>query len=185
MFLQNKLADFFLRVAAGMLIGVLFGALLSEGSYILTPGKQSAEREPQQVELIIPYGTAKQVEAGVYNRSLPTDMTFVQGDVLIVKNEDEVPHQLGPLWVPANTSSAIKLDTVNDYSYECSFQPTKFMGLDVRPTVTASTRIQAILAIGLPTGMMLALYSYMLPGRKKPLVVDSGAPAQDVRVVDG
>lgn len=177
MFLQNKLADFFLRVAGGLVIGLLFGALLSETSYFFTPGKQSAEREPQEVELVIPYGTAKQVEEGVYNRSLPTDMTFVEGDVLIVKNEDDVPHQLGPLWIPAHTSSALKLDTVNEYSYECTFQPTKFMGLDVRPSVTASTRVEAVLAIGLPTGMMLALYSYMLPGRKKELPTDTHAPA--------
>jgi hypothetical protein len=166
-YLQNKFADFLLRAAVGVAIGVVFGWLLSEGSYALTPGKQSADRQPQQVELIIPYGTAKQVQEGVYNRSIPTDMTFVQGDVLIVRNEDEVPHQLGPLWVPANTSSALKLDTANEYSYECTFQPTKFMGLDVRPYVTTSTRVQGVLAIGLPTGMMLALYSYMLPGRKK------------------
>ncbi len=177
MYLQNKLADFSLRVAVGLVIGLLFGFLLSETSYLLTPGKQSAEREPQEVTLVIPYGTSDQVQAGVYNRSLPSDMTFVQGDILIVKNEDVVPHQLGPLWVPANTSSALKLETVNEYSYECTFQPTKFMGLDVRPSVTASTRLEATLAIGLPTGMMLALYSYMLPGRKKTATVEASSPA--------
>jgi hypothetical protein len=177
MYLQNKLADFSLRVVVGLVIGLLFGFLLSEASYFFTPGKQSADRQPQEVTLVIPYGTAKQVEAGVYNRSLPSDMVFVQGDILIVKNEDDVPHQLGPLWVPANTSSALKLETVNEYSYECTFQPTKFMGLDVRPSVTASTRLEAILAIGLPTGMMLALYSYMLPGRKKSTAPESDLPA--------
>ena len=167
MFVQNKLADFFLRAAAGIAIGLLFGWLLSEASYFFTPNKQAGAREPQQVELIIPYGTAKQVEAGVYNRSIPTDLSFVEGDILIVRNEDEVPHQLGPLWVPANTSSALKLDKANEYSYDCTFQPTQFLGLDVRPIITAGTRLEGTLAIGLPTGMMLALYSYLLPGRTK------------------
>ena len=167
MFVQSRIADFFLRVAVGIAIGVLFGWLLSEGSYYFTPDKQSAQREPRQVELVIPYGTAEQVEQGVYNRSLPSDMVFVEGDILIVKNEDTVPHQLGPLWVPSNTSSAMELNTASQFSYECSFQPTQYMGLDVRPLVTVGTRIQAILAVGLPTGMMLALYSYMMPGKKK------------------
>lgn len=167
MFVRSKLVDFFLRMAVGMLIGCLFGWLLSDISYIFTPDKQAAQREPQIIELVIPFGTAEQVQQGVYNRSLPANMTFVQGDVLKVKNEDAVAHQLGPLWVPPNTSSVMTLDTAADFSYTCSFQPTKTIGLDVRERVTAGTRIQAMLAIGLPSGMMLAIYSYLLPGRKK------------------
>ena len=167
MYLQNKFADFLLRVAVGLAIGVVFGFLLSEVSYRYNPAKYGVDRAPREVELVIPYGTADQVEQGVYNRSIPTDMTFVEGDVLIVKNEDQVAHQLGPLWIPANTSSAMQLETANQFSYECTFQPTNYMGLDVRPRVDVGTRIEAILAAALPTGMMLALYSYMLPGRKK------------------
>jgi hypothetical protein len=167
MFLHSKIADFFLRVAAGVLLGILFGWLLSEASYAFTPDKESAQRPPQRVNLVIPYGTADQVNQGVYNTSLPGDLTFVQGDTLVVKNEDKVSHQLGPLFVPPNTSSALSLDTANDYSYACSFEPDKYIGLTVLPRVTSGTRLEAILAIALPTGMMLAVYSYMLPGRKK------------------
>jgi hypothetical protein len=90
-------------------------------------------------------------------------MIFVEGDILVVKNEDVVAHQLGPLWVPPSTSSVLELNMAERYAYECSFQPQKYMGLDVRPRVTGNTRIQAILAIGLPSGMMLAVYSYLIP----------------------
>lgn len=167
MFLKSKLADFFLRVAIGMLLGFLFGWLISDAAFVMLPQRETVDRQPQEIEITIPFGTAEQVKDGVYNRSIPSDMVFVQGDVLIVRNEDAVDHQLGPLWVPAGTSGVLSLDTANQFSYECSFQPTNVMGLNVRPRVDSGTRLQAILAIALPTGMMLAVYSYLLPGRKK------------------
>lgn len=167
MFVKSKLTDFFIRAGLGLLLGIAFGWLLSEASYKFLGRKESVERQPERVEIVIPYGTAAQVEEGVYNRSLPTDMIFVEGDLLVVKNEDVVDHQLGPLWVPANTSSVLLLDRADRYSYECTFQPTKYMGLDVRPRVTGGIRLQGILAIGLPSGMMMVVYSYLIPTRKR------------------
>ncbi len=167
MFVKSKLADFFIRAGLGILLGVAFGWLLSEASFQSLGQKQTVDRQPERVEIVIPYGTAAQVEEGVYNRSLPTDMVFVEGDLLVVKNEDVVAHQLGPLWVPPSTSSVLLLERADRYSYECTFQPTKYIGLDVRPRVTSDTRFQGILAIGLPTGMMLAVYSYLIPTRKR------------------
>jgi hypothetical protein len=169
MYLKSKYADFFLRVGIGLLLGLFFGWLLSEGSYLFLDAPGVAKRDPRRVEIVIPYGTSEQVEEGGYNRSIPTDMVFVQGDLLIVRNEDTVDHQLGPLWIPAGTSGVMSLDMAQKFVYECSFQPTQYMGLDVRPSVTGGTRLQAILSIALPTGMMLAVYSYLLPGRKKKL----------------
>jgi hypothetical protein len=167
-FSQNKIADFFIRSALGILVGVLFGLLLSEGTFNLLSNKESVSRNAQRVDLVIPYGTAEQVAAGVYNASLPADLVLVEGDILVVKNEDVVDHQLGPIWVPAGTSGVLELNTANKYAYNCSFQPTKYQGIDVRQRLTTGTRVEGILAVALPTGMMLAVYSYLLPSRKKP-----------------
>jgi hypothetical protein len=166
-FFKSKLADFFARVTLCLLIGIFFGWAISEASFQFLDEKETVQREPHRVDLVIPYGTAKQVEEGIYNRSIPTDMIFVEGDILVVKNEDVVAHQLGPLWVPPNTSSVLELNMAERYAYECSFQPQKYMGLDVRPRLTGGTRFQGILAIALPSGMMLAVYSYLIPVRKK------------------
>jgi hypothetical protein len=166
-FFKSKFLDFFARVVAGLLVGMFFGFVLSEVAFQFLDGKETVEREPRRVDLVIPYGTAKLVEEGGSNRSIPSDMVFVEGDVLVVKNEDVVAHQLGPLFVPPSTSSVLELNMANRYSYECSFQPQKYMGLDVRPRVTGNTRLQAILSIGLPSGMMLAVYSYLIPARKE------------------
>ena len=167
MFSKNKLVDFFARTAIGVLIGLFFGVLISEGTFAFLNNKESVARDPQRVELIIPYGTAAQVAEGVYNRSLPSDMVLVEGDVLVVKNEDVVDHQLGPIWVPAGTSGVLELSTANKYAYQCSFQPTKIQGIEVRQRINSRTRVEGILAVALPTGMMLAVYSYLLPSRKK------------------
>lgn len=167
MFVSSKLADFFLRFAAGILIGMLFGYGLSQASYVFSPDKESVQRSPQEVQLVIPYGTAAEIRQGGANPQIPQSMSFVQGDVLIVRNEDTVAHQLGPLFVPPGTASALSLDSANDYNYTCTFTPTQYLGLNVLPRVTAGLQFQAVLAIGLPTGMMLGIYSYLLPGRKK------------------
>ena len=91
--------------------------------------------------------------------SIPADMVFVVGDTLVVKNEDSVSHQLGPIWVPPGASASLNLNQTNNYSYTCSFEPSRYLGLDVRPRVTWATRIVAVLLAGIPTGAMIAVYS--------------------------
>lgn len=167
MFVKSKLLDFFLRAVVGLAIGLALGLLMSEFSFRFLDNKETAQREPQQIEIVVPYGTAKQVEEGFSNPSIPTNLVFVEGDVLVIKNEDVVAHQIGPMWVPPGTSSALSLDQANNYTYSCSFRPTKNIGLDVLPRVTSNTRTQAILAIGLPSGMMLAVYSYLVPVKNR------------------
>jgi hypothetical protein len=167
MFVQSKLTDFFLRMGVGILIGILFALALSEISYLFLDNKESLQREPQKVELVIPYGTAQQVKDGQYPPSIPENMVFMVGDVLVIKNEDVVDHQVGPLWVPSKTSGVLSLDTADKFAYECSFEPSKYLGLDVRQRVTTSTQFQGLLAIALPSGMMLGVYSYLVPNRKK------------------
>ena len=56
-------------------------------------------------------------------------MTFVEGDLLIVRNQDSVSHQLGPVWVPAQSSGVLEVVTANNYSYACSFQEDQVMGI--------------------------------------------------------
>ena len=89
-------------------------------------------------------------------------MTFVQGDILVVKNEDSVSHQLGPVWVPPQSNGVLQLDQANDYEYTCSFQTSKVLGIEVRERLTTGTRIEGALAIGLPSSVMLALYSFLV-----------------------
>ena len=124
--------------------------------------KDEHDRLPQQVELVIPAGTAERVAQGESVPSLPEEMVFVEGDVLVVVNQDSESHQLGPLWVPSLSSASLNLDQPLQYGVQCSFQPSSYMGLDVRPRTTLGTRLQGLFLAAPATVIFLFLYSLLL-----------------------
>jgi hypothetical protein len=152
------------RILVSILLGILVAAVTIEISYQVL---KRENREPQQIQLVIPAGTAQNVASGQMPPSIPEDMTFVVGDTLVVVNQDEVDHQLGPLWIPAGTSASLNLDTEENYILECSFQPTKVFGMDVLQPVTLGTRLTGILFAGFPLGALFAVYSILLGSDKK------------------
>ncbi len=143
------------RMAAMVLIGLAFGWVVSEISF--WSSSQNDDRQSHRVELVIPAGTAEKLKQGS-PLSIPDKMNFVEGDILVVRNQDVVSHQLGPVWVPAQTSGVLQIGKSNTYSYECSFTRSKVFGIDVQTPLTLWTRLQGIISVGLPTGVMLALY---------------------------
>jgi hypothetical protein len=117
--------------------------------------------------LTIPAGTAEQVARGEQSPAIAENMVFVVGDTLVVENEDAVDHKLGPLWIPANSSARLSLDQEESLAFECTFQPGNYFGLDVRQSLTLSTRLYGILYAGLPIAILIALYSLVIPVKKK------------------
>lgn len=152
------------RILVSMLIGVAIGALISEVSFIFL---RETARPPREVILIIPAGTAEHVTRGVQPPSIPKDMVFVVGDTLVVKNEDNVDHKLGQLWIPANSTAQLALNEEQNMAFECSFQPGNYFGLDVRQSLTWGTRIYGVLYAGVPLGILIVLYSFVVPPKKK------------------
>ena len=152
------------RIVTSMLIGIVIGVLISELSFIFL---QETARPPQDVVLTIPIGTAEKVSRGEQPPSIPTDMVFVVGDTLVVKNEDQVDHKLGQLWIPANSTARLSLNEEQNMAFECSFQAGNYFGLDVRQSLTWGTRIYGVLYAGVPLGILLILYSFVTPPRKK------------------
>jgi len=152
------------RILISFLLGMLVAAVSTEISYQVL---KRENREPQQIELVIPAGTAQNVASGQVPPSIPEELTFVVGDTLVVVNQDEVDHQLGPLWIPAGTSASLNLDTEENYIVDCSFQPAKVFGMDVRQSVTLGTRITGILFAGFPLGALFAVYSILITSDKK------------------
>ena len=151
------------RVLLSVGIALLLGVIISEGSFFLQ--RTQLDRMPDQFELLVPAGTAERIQAGLPVPSLPDNMTFVEGDVILVKNEDSVSHQLGPIWVPAGSTGKLTLENPNSYTLTCSFQPSQRLGLEVRPRVTGEIRVQGLLAVAAPTSVSVMLYLLVL----KPL----------------
>jgi len=156
------------RIALSLAAGLLLAWGLSEVSFFIL--KDSSDHVPQQIELVIPAGTAERVARGEAPPSIPPDMVFGIGDTLVVKNADTVSHQLGPVWVPPGASASLSLDQAAKFTYACTFQPSRYLGLDVRPRVTWATRVQAIAFAGPPMAALIAIYSFVLwPVRRSPI----------------
>lgn len=152
------------RLLISLLAGMLTGVAVSEIPFIFL--RESA-RPPQEILLTIPAGTAEQLARGEKSPSIPENMIFVVGDTLVVENNDSIDHKLGPLWIPANSSARLSLTQQESFAYECTFQPGNYFGLDVRDPLTLSTRLYSIFYVGLPMSILIGLYSFVMPVRKK------------------
>lgn len=152
------------RILVSVLLGLVVATVTTEISYQVL---KRENREPQEIELVIPAGTAQEIANGQTPPSIPEDMNFVVGDTLVVVNQDEVDHQLGPLWIPPGTSASLNLDTEENYILDCSFQPGKVFGIDVLQPVTFGTRLTGILFAGFPLGALFAVYSIVIASDKK------------------
>jgi len=171
---NSRFQPYLTRLLLTFLVSAGLVAAINEGAYLFQ--KEKYDRPPQTVQLLIPSGTALRVAAGEQPPGLPQKMVFVVGDVLEVKNEDTVAHQLGPVWVPPGASGRLTLDQPNRYSYSCSFSAARFLGLEVRKPTTLATRLSA-LAIGVPP-MTAFLFIYSLaafPLKPKVASPPSGA----------
>lgn len=151
------------RILFAFLLGFVLAAMTTEIGYRI---QRRENREAQRIKLIIPAGTAERVARGEKPPEIPSEMSFVLGDVLVVVNQDTVPHQLGALWVPPGTSASMVLGNVENLTLECSFQPTRYFGIEVREPVTWKTRLMGMLFAGLPLGALFSVYSVLLTRSK-------------------
>ncbi|MGZ6346618.1 MAG: hypothetical protein ACXWNC_03470 [Anaerolineales bacterium] len=143
-----------IRVILSVLVGLLIGVIISEVSF---RSQSNLSRSPGTVELVIPAGAAVKSSQGI--SLIPAGMTFVQGDVLVVHNYDNVTHTLGELYIPAGSTATMALNQPGNLVLSCSFRPSQTFGLDVRESITFGTRLQGIILAGVPLAVLLGLYS--------------------------
>ena len=169
-----RLRPYVVRLLVVLGLSLVFVTLFNEAVYLLQ--KDQSDRAPKTIELVIPAGTARQVEAGEKVVSIPSEISFVVGDVLEVKNMDDVNHQLGPVWVPPGASARLEMKQAEKMAYTCSFQTTRYLGLDVRQPTTLGTRLTA-LAVAAPTmTSLLFVYSLLVFPVKKASSSSSDKP---------
>src|SRR3972149_4829745 len=155
--MKTDFTPYIIRLVIVFVIAALVAIAINEGAYLFQVDRN--DRVAGVVRLVIPLGTAEQVAQGEPAPGIPDKMSFVVGDVLEVKNEDTVDHQLGPVWVPPSTTGRLVLKEANRFSYSCSFSPDKYLGLDVLQRTSFATRLTG-LAISAPTlAALLFIYS--------------------------
>jgi hypothetical protein len=153
-------------IGISVLGGLVSGILLSEVSFYFL--KTGETRPPQTILLTIPNGTAARVARGEADPSIPTNMIFVVGDDLLVVNQDTVPHTLGPLYIPPQSSATMNLNLVEEYAFACSFTPSKYIGLSVQSPLDIGTRLFGVVEAGVPMGILIGLFSLVVdPSNRK------------------
>lgn len=160
---MNKRIDwkaYLIRLGIVFLVALVFSIGFSEISYMLQ--REKTDRAPETYQIVIPQGTSERVEAGEEVVSIPEDKVFVIGDVLEVVNQDVVDHKLGPIWVPPEKTARLVLESAENYSYSCSFVPSKYLGFDVRQPTTLGTRLTALGITTPTTTAFLFIYSLLV-----------------------
>jgi hypothetical protein len=152
-----ELRPYLIRLAIVLAISLVFALIFNEVTYLIS--KDPADRAPKTISLVIPAGTAARIESGDELRIFPDEITFVVGDILEVVNEDSQPHQMGPVFVPPGATGSMVLDHAKKYSVSCTFQSSRYLGLDIRPATTIGTRIAGLLVTAPTLAALLFLYS--------------------------
>ena len=174
---RSTLKKGLVRLALCFVVALVLVWVSSEVAYYFL--RADTDRPPQEIELVIPGGTAASVAAGESVPAIPDEMTFVLGDTLVVRNDDLVDHQLGPLWIPPKMKASLVLDAAQRYAYSCSFNTSRYLGLNVKQATTWQTRVVGLGFAVPPTTMFFFIYSLVLwplnPDAKK----DKKVPLQN------
>jgi hypothetical protein len=165
------------RLVILFVISVAVVWAVSESAFLLQ--KETFDRPSKVIELVIPEGTAERISAGQPVPSIPEEMVFVVGDTLVVHNKDLSDHQLGPLWVPAGTSASLNLNQASKLAYACTFQTSRYLGLDVRKPTNWQTRLTALLLAAPATTLFIFVYSLVL----RPIKQKNNQPVPGVSAV--
>jgi hypothetical protein len=154
---KQDLKPYIKRLGLVLIVSLVMVIVISEVGIRLQ--RENTARAPQTIELAIPSGTAKKIETGEVPPGIPSDLTFVLGDILLVQNFDSVAHTLGPLLIPAGTSAQMPLEQAENLALACSFTPSNYLGIEVHTPTTLNTRLTALSFAVPPTAVILFVYS--------------------------
>lgn len=154
---SSNLRPYLIRLAIVLAISLVFALVFNEVTYLFS--KDPSDRAPKTISLVIPAGTAARIESGDELRIFPDEISFVTGDVLEVVNEDSEPHQMGPVFVPPGSTGSMVLDQAEKLSVSCTFQSSRYLGLDIRPATTLGTRLTGLFITAPTLAALLFLYS--------------------------
>lgn len=157
---KKKLRPYLVRLLVVSVISLAFVFVFNEITY--QAQKESHDRQPATIDIIVPPGAAEKVAAGESIPSLEEVRIFVTGDVIRLVNQDSVAHQLGPLWAPPGASAELELTEPNKYAFSCSFTPSQYFGFDVRQPTTLSTRLTGLLLAAPTMAVFLFIYSLLV-----------------------
>lgn len=119
-------------------------------------------RAPGPVEIVIPEGRYDRIRSGSVLSPIPSALELVQGDTLIVRNEDRVQHQIGAFSIPPGGVTSIPLTQASSQSFLCSFHPAGVIGLNVKARSSPWGILWPTLLLGVPFGVAIGAVGTIL-----------------------
>ena len=165
---KENLAPYLRRLIILVIVTSIALFAINEITFIIL--NENIDRAPMRIELLIPLGTAERVAMGEEVASIPDEMVFIMGDVLVVNNQDTSSHELGPVFVPPGASASLALNEADRVALACSFRPSKYLGLTIKEPTNILTRIAGLLFAVPPTVAIVFLYSLVV----RPLNTQEG-----------
>ncbi len=140
----------FWRWAGCLAAAIGLAAFISTAAWVAL--SEGALRPPESVRLRIPPGTAEAIEKGEAVSAIPSGLTFVQGDRLVLTNEDAVPHRVGSYSVGPGTTLTLPLNDASSSSLLCSFHPQGSIALTVMAHTSPLMILWPTLILGIAFG---------------------------------
>ena len=116
-------------VAAALTVALLGLAGLAWAAFAPMPERGAA------LTFVIPPGTAARLKAGEPLSVLPSPVHLAVGvrDVLVLTNDDEVAHQVGPIILGSRQTYRIPFRRPGTFKYNCSLHTTGTLTLVIDP----------------------------------------------------
>jgi hypothetical protein len=89
--------------------------------------------EPTQHVYVIDWGTARQIELGQHYFLVPGVLRVTEGDELVVENNDERPHVIGPITVRPGERISYTFTSAGYLQGACTVHPEDEMVIIVEP----------------------------------------------------
>jgi hypothetical protein len=145
------------RAASALIVGgttlLIWG--IAAGSVLLFA---RGARAPTTRELVIPPGTAERVSDGANPLDIPPNLAFVAGDVLVVRNDDDVGHRVGSYLLAPGSTTRIGLEPASSGSFLCTIHPSGTLSIEVQPRgLDLGLTLIPTLALGPPLGLVVVL----------------------------
>jgi hypothetical protein len=121
---------------------------------------EPASAEDGAEELVIPRGTAAAVAAGQPAPLIPNSLELGRDRTLLVRNEDDAPHQFGTWTIPPGGTAEISANT-EDGQLSCTVHADGIIDVTVDDRPPFLTTVWSALGVGIPIGLVFGFAAMM------------------------
>jgi len=99
---------------------------------VVIAGLAVVAAQPRDVAFVVPPGTASLVAGGVNADVLPAIISLRVGDLLVIRNDDDQPAQVGPFRIDPGQKLEHRYQTPGQYDLVCTLHPSGQLRIVVR-----------------------------------------------------